>query len=218
MSQAERAHRERRRSDCYRLLSACFYPPERDRWLADEACLELADALHELYPDTGAAVHAAALDAALGEVDALELQIDHAALFVGPFALKAPPYGSIYLEESHTLMGDTTLAAAARYGAAGLNLTLHEPADHIAVELEFMHFLAALASKAVERGDGEEAGRLADEERRFLTEHVGAWAPTFCAAVERGAETRFYRTLADCLHAFLDAEIRHAPPLLASTV
>ncbi len=217
MTAPEHVRRESRRSDGYRLLSAFFHPPDRDELLRDRTCLELAEVLQDLHPDTGAAAHAEALHGALADVDALDLRIDHAALFVGPFALRAPPYGSIYLEGGHTLIGDTTLAAAARYAMAGLTVTLHEPADHIAVELEFMHYLAALGAKALERGDRDEAARLAGEARGFLTEHVGAWAPRFCEAVKQGAETRFYRTLADCLQAFLAAEVSPGAYTAATT-
>ena len=105
-------------------------------------------------------------------------------------------------------MGETTAAVAARYAAAGLQLALCEPADHIAIELEFMHHVAALAATALERGDRQEATRRADEGRGFLGAHLATWAPTFCAAVKRSARTRFYRTLADCLQEFLDAELR----------
>jgi TorA maturation chaperone TorD len=216
MTSSDRILRERRRSDCYRLLSACFYPPDRDQLRRDRTCLDLADVLNELYPDTEAAAHAAALQDQIAESSEVDLRVDHAALFVGPFALKAPPYGSIYLEANHALMGDTTLAAAARYAAAGLTVTLHEPADHIAVELEFMHYLATLGAQAAERGDGDEAARLGDEQRCFLTEHLGAWAPAFCEAITCGAATRFYRSLAECLRAFLEAEVPPSPAVLMS--
>lgn len=218
MTDAEWGPRADRRSDCYRLLSACFYPPDRDGLLGDGTCRQLAEALDDVYPDGVAASRAAALHCALVEASALDLRIDHAALFVGPFGLEAPPYGSVYLEETHTLMGETTLAAAARYATAGLQVTLHEPADHIAVELEFMHYLTALAAKADERGDQEESLRRADDARDFLTEHVGAWAPRFCMAVKRGAGTPFYRTLAECLEVFLEAEMRTSLTVPASTV
>ena len=205
-----RPGRERRRGDCYRLLSACFHPPDCERLLQDRTCLELAETLDDLYPDGGAASHAAALQCALADTTALALRVDHAALFVGPFRLEAPPYGSVYLEEARTLMGDTTLAAAACYAAAGLALTLHEPPDHVAVELEFMHYLIVRTAQAAERGDRDGAARLADQQHDFLHVHVGAWGPAFCAAIARGAGTAFYRALGDCLGAFLDAELRHS--------
>jgi putative dimethyl sulfoxide reductase chaperone len=206
--------RDSRRSECYSLFSACFYPPERGPLLQDGTCLRLAAALDELRPDAGAASCARVLHRQLLDLSETQLRVDHAALFVGPFTLKAPPYGSIYLERNNTLMGETTLAAAACYREAGLEVTLHEPPDHIAVELEFMHYLACLATRATHDGDRDEAARLAERQRQFLDEHLGAWAPAFCAAVRRGATTLFYQALADCLQAFLDMEVRRSRTVL----
>lgn len=214
MSGGDGGVRDAVRSDCYRLLSACFYPPDRRRLIEDRVGLELAERLRELHPGADVAWNAAALlhqDLFARSELELELETDHAALFVGPFALKAAPYGSVYLEGGRRLMGDTTLAARAAYAAAGLTVTLHEPPDHIAIELEFMHFLATRAAEAAHAGDAETAARLANDRWRFLDEHLGAWAPDFCAAVERGAETGFYRALAECLRAFVDAETRESP-------
>ena len=198
--------RDLHRSDCYRLLASCFCPPDREQWLRDRTCLELAAALDELYPGTAAAGHVIALHEQLTKLSQLELQVDHAALFVGPFALKAPPYGSVYLDQNRMLMGETTVAANACYAAAGLTLALRDCPDHITVELEFLQYLAARGVRAAAQEERDEAERLADERRRFLTQHLGAWVPSFCAALRSGAETPFYRLLADCLQTFIEAE------------
>lgn len=207
MTEVERGHREQLRSDCYRLLGEGFFAPEPERFLREELGLALADALRAVHPDTEAAAHAAAFHEALWASSAVELSVDHAALFVGPFALKAPPYGSVYLEEGRTLMGDTTLAAQARYADTGLTVAVSEPPDHITVELEFMHYLAGREAQALARGDEATAASLAGAQRQFLAEHLGAWAPAFCADVALGAQTAFYRALADCLLSFLAAEM-----------
>jgi TorA maturation chaperone TorD len=165
--------------------------------------------MDELYPDAAASAQAAIMHEQLAALEENQLQLDHAALFVGPFALKAAPYGSIYLEKGHRLMGDTTLAAMDLYAAAGLRLTLKEPADHIAIELEFMHYLCALAAQALAAGDEDTAAELAGKQHHFLKEHLGAWAPAFCAAIEKEAETLYFRTLANCLLAFVSAEMGH---------
>jgi TorA maturation chaperone TorD len=208
MEIAEQAYRDSLRSECYRLLSACFHPPERDQFIRDGVCLQLSTALNELCPETGAGSHAAAMHEHLGGVDDVSLRVDHAALFVGPFALEAPPYGSIYLETDGLLMGETTLAAAACYAEAGLELTLREPPDHIAVELEFMHYLTSLSAQALARDDTLEATGLAERQAWFLRTHLGAWAPRFCEKLRGAARTRFYTALAECLETFVDAEVR----------
>jgi TorA maturation chaperone TorD len=93
---------------------------------------------------------------------------------------------------------------------------VHEPPDHIGVELEFMAYLTALAAAALAAGDETQVERLARAQHAFLAEHLGAWAPRFCDAMRRGAQTRFYRTLADCLAHVLDAESRRIPAVCAA--
>jgi TorA maturation chaperone TorD len=209
MNTTDRLQNESRRSECYRLLAALLYPPERSRLLNDGACLTLAGCLDELYPEVPASDQAAIMLEQLTALDENQLRLDHAALFVGPFALKAAPYGSIYLENGRRLMGDTTVAAMKLYAEAGLELTLKEPADHIAIELEFMHYLTSLAAEALAAGQEDAAAELAVKQRRFLTEHLGAWVPPFCAAIVREADTLYYRALADCLNAFVGEEMKH---------
>ena len=42
--------------------------------------------------------------------------------------------------------------------------------------------------------------------QRFLAEHLGAWVGPFTAAVSDGAQTDFYRELADLTRRFVAAE------------
>ena len=207
METTDRLKNENLRSECYRLLAALFYPPERSRLLDEATCLKLAGLLDELYPEAPASDQAAVMQEQLSTLDENQMKVDHATLFVGPFALKAAPYGSIYLENGRRLMGDTTVAANDLYAEAGLQLTLKEPADHIAIELEFMHYLTALAAEALAAGDEETTADLAMKQSRFLKEHLGAWVPPFCAAILKEAETLYFQALADCLRAFVDAEM-----------
>jgi TorA maturation chaperone TorD len=209
MNMTDRSQNESRRSECYRLLAALFYPPERSQLLNDQTCLTLAGLLSEIYPNAAASAQAAIMQEQLTALDENQLQVDHATLFVGPFALKAAPYGSIYLEQGRRLMGDTTLAAMDLYAEAGLHLTLKEPADHIVIELEFMHYLTALAAEALAAGHEDTVAELAGKQHHFLKEHLGAWVPAFCAATAREADTLYFRALADCLLAFVCAEIQH---------
>jgi TorA maturation chaperone TorD len=206
------AERDRDRSHAYRLLGMLFWAPRHGDWVRDQVGEGLAEVLARLYPDSGAAASAAALGDALREVEALALEVDHAALFVGPFRLEAPPYGSVHLEEGRTLMGDSTVAAARCYAEAGLATIAHEPPDHIGIELEFMAYLAARSATARAAGDERQAEQLARAQRRFLGEHLGAWAPRFCDAMRHGARTCFYRALAECLGHVIDAEARYEAP------
>ncbi|MFN2356106.1 MAG: molecular chaperone, partial [Desulfopila sp.] len=81
------------------------------------------------------------MEQAIHESRHQDLLVEYARLFVGPFELLAPPYGSVYLETGRRLMGDSTIAVQHMYTNAGLTLDVQEAPDHIALELEFMHYL-----------------------------------------------------------------------------
>jgi putative dimethyl sulfoxide reductase chaperone len=206
MSETEQIFREKRRSECYALLAACFHSPDRMQLLQDRTCLRLADTLAHLCHDAAAA-SAALMHQQLAAFDEMQLKVDHAALFAGPFELKAPPYGSVYLEQGRRLMGETTMEAATFYREAGLQLTIHEPADHIAVELEFMHYLSFVSVEAIKHGDLERAAEFEEKQQRFLGEQLGSWIPDFCTAIRNRAETFYFKALADCLQAFTIADL-----------
>ena len=98
-----------------------------------------------------------------------ELTIDHARLFVGPFALLAPPYGSVYLEGERRLMGDSTLAVGECYREVGLEVAagFNGTPDHIAAELEFMHFLVIKELDALTGGELERAQHFRQKQKTF---------------------------------------------------
>jgi TorA maturation chaperone TorD len=148
-----------------------------------------------------------------------ELTIDHARLFVGPFALLAPPYGSIYLEGERRLMGDSTLAAGACYHEAGLEVAadFNGTPDHVAVELEFMHFLAVKELDALYAGQLDRAQNFQQKQRAFLERHLAAWVPDFSRSVEEQAQTEFYRSLAAATRIFVENDFnqcRNSAPAL----
>ena len=81
--------------------------------------------------------------------------------------------------------------------------------DHLAVELEFLHFLAfresrATASQAIE-SDAELSLRLA--QRDFLSRHPLRWLPVLRAAIKTQTHTPYYPSLFDALHRFLTADL-----------
>ncbi|MBW1770891.1 MAG: molecular chaperone TorD family protein [Deltaproteobacteria bacterium] len=88
------------------------------------------------------------------EID--DLCVDFARLFVGPYALLAPPYGSVYLDGERKVMGDSTMDVCMRYAEVGLQLADHfkEVPDHIAAELEFIYFLILKEAEAISRPRG----------------------------------------------------------------
>ncbi len=197
---------ERARGDCYRLLAACFYPPQRDVWLEENLVGNLADLLDAVCP--AAAASCRQMRESLVTTDAQDLAVEHARLFVGPRHVVAPPYGSVYLDEGRRVMGDSTLAALHAYEEAGLRPDPHlkELPDHIAVELEFLYYLTFRGVEA-SRGNGRarEAGYFFSARQAFLDNHLRRWVPPFTATVKDGSQSDFYRHLAGCLASFLAA-------------
>lgn len=195
----------RSRAVVYKLLSDCYYPPdERTRGQAERLLRELRDLLPEA--ETAIDLLAAGLAASEGVE---ELAVDHARLFVGPFALLAPPYGSIYLEGERRLMGDSTLAANECYREVGLEVAadFNETPDHIAAELEFMHFLAAKELEARGDGDSVRARHYRRKQTAFLERHLAAWVPAFSRSVEEHAQTSFYRDMAAATRLFIQSDV-----------
>lgn len=193
------------REDIYRLLAACFYPPSKEI-IEEECCATLAGLLASAAPD--AAQYASDAVAACSESSLDALAVEHARLFIGPFQLVAPPYGSIYLDDAKTVMGDSTAKVAAFYRNCGLQLAedFHELPDHFAVELEFMSFLAFKQREAELSGDSNEVARITSLQQEFLCRFLIPWLEPFTAAIITDAEAPFYQAIARCTAAFINAD------------
>jgi TorA maturation chaperone TorD len=78
--------------------------------------------------------------------------------------------------------------------------------DHISIELEFMAALAGQEARAFGDEDFAEASRRIGLQKKFLTKHLGKWAPAFCREVAERSQLPFYREIARLSTAFLKAE------------
>lgn len=138
------------------------------------------------------------------------LQAEYCRLFVGPYSLACPPYGSVYLDGGQ-VMGLSAIEAASRYRQAGLRVAGHwkEPPDHIAVELAFMARLSARYLAAVEASHEDEALCHLEAQRDFLCGHLGRWGPLFADRLVRATSCSLYRLLGEFLPAWLafDADL-----------
>jgi TorA maturation chaperone TorD len=217
MQKNETYFTELARGMTYKLLAECYYPPV-------EATLhsvkQLGRSLRAVCPPAAEAADRMEADWLTHEaID--ELAIDHARLFVGPFALLAPPYGSVYLEGERRLMGDSTLAVDYCYREFGLEVAagFNGTPDHIAAELEFMHFLVIKELEALDGGDLDRAQQFRRKQGSFLERHLAAWAPVFSRSVEEQAQTGFYKDLATATRMFIESDFdrcRGDVPVLAS--
>lgn len=190
-----------RLGDCFKLLAACFYEPEKSLFIEEAVGDKLGLLLDNQSP--AGATAARDMQSAIQKLDQEKLSIDHAALFVGPFELIAAPYGSVYIEKKRLVMGKSTLNAAHYYQEAGLSVDIQEPPDHIVIELEFMYYLCSKEAGAVSAGLVDEVNRFKNIQARFFHEVMHPWVPEFCQAITAGTDNLFYIHLSECLGYFM---------------
>jgi TorA maturation chaperone TorD len=197
---------EKARGSAYKGLAECYQMPGNGLY---QTLIELERKLELLC--SGASPYIASMRRewiGLGN-EINELCVDYARLFVGPYALLAPPYGSVYLDRERQVMGNSTMDVCTRYEEAGLELAGHfkEPPDHIAAELEFLYFLIFKALDAAEHADMESFSRYLEKRKHFLSDHLGAWISDFQWNVEEKAETNFYKNLARATGAIIQKDL-----------
>lgn len=183
----------------FKCFAECFFPPSPSL----RGTLELLiDKLKTI--SRNAACLAEDLIESLERDDISTLQVDFSTLFIGPYQLIAPPYGSVYLEESRQVMGETTMEVLRLYQSAGMEVSegFNQPPDHIAAELEFVSFLLFRRVEAIQAGDDEAYEDYTAQLKMFSENHLGPWCVPFLEGMEREAKTDFYRMLAKCLNHF----------------
>ena len=189
------------RGDCFKLLAACFYEPEKPLFLEENVGEKLGQLLDGQTLDGARA--ARAMQSALQEQSQEKLSIDYAALFVGPFELLAAPYGSIYIEKKRLVMGDSTVNTARYYQEADLEVDIKEPPDHIVIELEFMYYLCSKEVTAASSDLAAEAERFRDLQTRFFHNAMEPWLEQFCETIVKATDNMFYVHLSECLRCFI---------------
>lgn len=186
------------RADAYKLLSECFYLP-------DDKLINLLKNI-----DTSMSTFHAQLAKTTPAPEDIELlKVDYSRLFVGPFKLLAPPYGSVYLEGERKIMGNSSLDVRDRYTEEGLNNILREAPDHIAIELEFMYFLICKKLQAAKESDFDAADIYLKKQIAFLKMHLGAWIPEFSRGMKTNAQYEFYKNLAEITSSFVEKDLEN---------
>jgi TorA maturation chaperone TorD len=194
--------REQARGNSYKLLAECYYLPtlelinnltDLEQQMADvsaETMLYIKEMKQEIKR--------------LDDLDALSL--DFSRLFLGPYKMHAPPYGSVYLDGERQIMGESTLEVRNIYRESGLDISsdFRNPPDHIAAELEFMYFLILKEIEAIGNSDIDATVNVLEKQRTFLRENLRAWVFDFADTIEEKAETDFYKNLARATKAFIE--------------
>ncbi len=108
------------------------------------------------------------------------LQNQYVSLFINALPeVPCPPFGSMYLEGS--VMGESTVGVKKLYAKYGLETD--EMPDHIAVELEFLSFLADPVAGAD------------PEDYQALLAHLRSWTPKFLERVGQDDESGFFKAV-----------------------
>ncbi|MGF1702603.1 molecular chaperone TorD [Photobacterium makurazakiensis] len=136
----------------------------------------------------------------------LELAADFCGLFLSTPKSGALPYASMYVGESgllndkpaqdmNKLMDEYDIAQRKEF---------NEPADHLAVELDFMGNLIIMANQ---KKSEQEAESLMQAQLKFINTMLLNWLPTFAKAAKSRDNFGFYAAAANVLVAFcqLDA-------------
>ena len=182
------------RADSYKILSECYYLP-------DNALIQKVVAVAQT--NTFFAELCSCVSLAL-ELESLK--IDFTRLFVGPFKVLAPPYGSVYLEDGK-MMGESTIDVRNWYEKDGLDIVINDAPDHIAMELEFMHYLVAKQTQATNEGNLRDIQRYQQKQKMFLCSHLARWLPPFAKNVQENAQTEFYKELARLTEIFVQKDL-----------
>ena len=205
---------ETARMNTYQVLSQLYQPP--DKCLQKNVRL-LAENLYHVYPGLIKHVHLTQ-EHLYPKLDFENLVIDFTRLFVGPFSLPAPPYGSVYMENERKVMGDSSMDAKRRYQSFGLDISknIKEVPDHITVELEFMFFLIYKEIESIQSNASEQTQELICHQKSFLCDHLNMWVPDFTNCVIEHAGTEFYRNLAKATRIFITEEIEYLESVTTS--
>lgn len=119
-----------------------------------------------------------------------------------------PPYETEF-RQTHIFQQAQALAdIAGFYKAFGLDVSenANERLDHLSVELEFMGYLCLKEGHALASGQEEGAEVCRDAQKKFLADHLGAWAGAFAGRLADRASGTPYGDAARDLDDFVRAE------------
>lgn len=161
----------------------------------------LAAARH-LHPATASSLRAAAR--AIAPLDRETAERAHVRVF-GHARASAAPYEGPYLTTNLFQETDALADVAGFYRAFGVDAA-QERADHIALELEFVHLLSFKEGHARRHRGAAEVAVCADAQAAFLRAHLGRWGATFFRRLAAEGAGTHYAAVGGLGEAFLAGE------------
>ncbi|ATM97024.1 Cytoplasmic chaperone TorD family protein [Yersinia frederiksenii] len=166
-----------------RVLGALFYC-EPDSPACSDIVAQLSGGSWVAQWPYGSEEQLASIAALLAQPDVQETREEAwQRLFIGPYALPAPPWGSVYLDKENVLFGDSTLKLRNWMAEQQVEVTLdmEEPEDQFGLLLMMAAWLAE-----------NQPEKLAD----LLAEHLLPWAYRYLDLLQSDAGHPFYQGLA----------------------
>lgn len=138
----------------------------------------------------------------------LELAVEYANLFLGVKGKVWHPSESSYRSKGHLTMQEPMDKVLHAYWEAGVDKEqkFTEPADHIAVEFQFMAYLCRKTAEALEENRKAEAKEYYKMQKDFLKKHLSQWVYPFTKDVREAAEVGFYKGVAIITKRFVELD------------
>ncbi len=196
------------RCQAYLFFARALVHPREAAWLPELAespaalGLLLEAAGLEVAPARLAALHRSFLE---GEARG-SLREECVRLFGNLRGAGCSPYETEF-SNAHVFQRAQQMAdVAGFYRAFGLEASAEgERVDHIAAEIEFMHFLACKEVYVTEN-EPTQVDVCRDAQCKFLADHLGRWTGIFAQVVARTTTEEFYVELARLLDEFVVAD------------
>ncbi len=137
----------------------------------------------------------------------LELERDYTWMFYASKPRVAYLFGSVYAEGK--LYQDSTFKIARLYHEAGLNVkeSFGLPPDHIAVELEFMAYIAFNFLDSLKNGNMENVNYAQELERHVYDQYLSQFAIRVGETIKDRAKTDFYRSIGNITGLFFSRKL-----------
>ncbi|NRF31141.1 molecular chaperone TorD [Vibrio coralliilyticus] len=135
----------------------------------------------------------------------LELAADFCDLFLKSDKDSALPYASMYIGKSGLLNDQPATDMEKLMAEHGIEVEkgLNEPADHIAIELDFLGNLIIRSNELEQDRHMEEAF---SEQEQFIQQQLLSWIPPFSKKCQALDEFGFYSAISLLLIAFLELD------------
>ncbi len=138
------------------------------------------------------------------------LAVEFAGLFQGAWPKSTHPSESAYTQGTKSAKEKKREQVIDAYKSVGLDKasSFNEPEDHIAVELQFMSYLAKETMNAAKARDAAKSLELLKVQQKFLKNHLGRWAGLLAGDVSRQAKSAFYKGAALIAAGFVEEDLR----------